>query len=120
MRRSRPRSRSRPAFVEHAYIEPEAGYARRVGDRIEIVACTQTPVMDRDEVAHVLGLSAKPVRIIPTATGGGFGGKLDLSVQPLIAVAAMKLRRPVRMHLHPPGIDGVDHQAASGAHHRRG
>ena len=30
-------------FVEHAYIEPEAGFARRVGDRIEIQACTQAP-----------------------------------------------------------------------------
>ncbi len=85
------------AFVEHAYIEPEAGYARMVGDRIEIAACTQTPYMDRDEVANVLGISKSSVRIIPTATGGGFGGKLDISVQPLLGLAAMKLRRPVRM-----------------------
>ena len=28
-------------FVEHAYIEPEAGFARRVKDRIEIQACTR-------------------------------------------------------------------------------
>ena len=41
------------AFVEHGYIEPEAGWARRVGDRIEIHASTQTPYMDRDEVASV-------------------------------------------------------------------
>ncbi|MDP9138509.1 MAG: molybdopterin-dependent oxidoreductase, partial [Pseudomonadota bacterium] len=85
------------AFVEHAYIEPEAGYARVVGDRIEVAACTQTPYLDRDEVAHVLGISKSSVRILPTATGGGFGGKLDISVQPLLAVAAMKLKRPVRM-----------------------
>ena len=84
------------SFVEHAYIEPEAGYARRIGDRVEIVACTQTPVMDRDEVANVLGLSSSQVRIIPTATGGGFGGKLDLSLQPLIALAAWMLDKPVR------------------------
>jgi aldehyde oxidoreductase len=84
------------AFVEHAYIEPEAGYARRVGDRIEIFACTQTPYMDRDEVARVLGLAPDAVRIIPSAVGGGFGGKLDLSLQPLIASAAWLLDRPVR------------------------
>jgi aldehyde oxidoreductase len=84
------------AFVEHAYIEPEAGYARRVGDRIEIFACTQTPYMDRDEVARVLGLAPEAVRIIPSAVGGGFGGKLDLSLQPLIASAAWLLDRPVR------------------------
>jgi CO/xanthine dehydrogenase Mo-binding subunit/aerobic-type carbon monoxide dehydrogenase small subunit (CoxS/CutS family) len=83
-------------FVEHAYIEPEAGYARRVGDRVEVVACTQSPVLDRDEVAHVLGIGKEQVRIIPTATGGGFGGKLDVSVQPLIAAAAWILDQPVR------------------------
>ena len=37
---------------------------------------------------------------MPTACGGGFGGKLDLSVQPLIAVAAWKLGRPVALRLH--------------------
>jgi aldehyde oxidoreductase len=85
----------RTSFVEHAYIEPEAGYARRVGERIEIVACTQTPYMDRDELALVLGLKPEQVRVIPTAVGGGFGGKLDLSLQPLIATAAWLLNVPV-------------------------
>jgi aldehyde oxidoreductase len=88
--------RFRTSFVEHAYIEPEAGYARRVGDRIEVVACTQTPYMDRDEIALILGIRPDQVRIVPTAVGGGFGGKLDLSLQPLIATAAWLLRRPVR------------------------
>jgi CO/xanthine dehydrogenase Mo-binding subunit len=83
------------SFVEHAYIEPEAGWARRVGNRIEVHVTTQTPYMDRDEVAHVMGLEKDQVRIVPTACGGGFGGKLDLSVQPLIAIAAWKLGRPV-------------------------
>jgi aldehyde oxidoreductase len=83
------------SFVEHAYIEPEAGYARRVGDRIEIVACTQTPYMDRDEIALILGVKPEAVRVIPTAVGGGFGGKLDLSLQPLIATAAWLLNQPV-------------------------
>ena len=84
------------AHLEHAYIEPEAGYARRIGDRIVVVAATQTPYMDRDEVALVMGLSPEQVRIIPSACGGGFGGKLDLSVQPLVAMAAWLLNRPVR------------------------
>ncbi len=83
------------AFVEHAYIEPEAGWAERVGDRIEIHVTTQTPYMDRDEVANVMRLRPEAVRIVPTACGGGFGGKLDLSVQPLIGIAAWKLGRPV-------------------------
>ena len=83
------------AHVEHAYIEPEAGWARRIGDRIEIHATTQTPYMDRDEIAHVMGLEPAQVRVVPTACGGGFGGKLDLSVQPLIALGAWLTGRAV-------------------------
>jgi CO/xanthine dehydrogenase Mo-binding subunit/aerobic-type carbon monoxide dehydrogenase small subunit (CoxS/CutS family) len=84
-------------FVEHAYIEPEAGFARRVGRQIEIQACTQSPYMDRADIAKILGIALEQVRIIPTAVGGGFGSKLDLSVQPFVALAAWKLDRPVRM-----------------------
>ena len=78
-------------FVEHAYIEPEAGWARRVGERLEIHVTTQTPYMDRDEMALVMKLRREQIRIVPTACGGGFGGKLDLSVQPLIGLAAWLL-----------------------------
>lgn len=84
-------------FVEHAYIEPEAGFARRVGDRIEIQACTQSPYMDRSDIAAILDIAPERVRIIPTAVGGGFGSKLDLSVQPFLAVAAWHLGKTVRM-----------------------
>jgi aldehyde oxidoreductase len=84
-------------FVEHAYIEPEAGYAIRRGDCMEIFACTQAPFMDRDEVARVLGLPVSDVVILASACGGGFGGKLDVSVQPLIALAAWHLQgTPIR------------------------
>lgn len=96
------------SFVEHAYIEPEAGYARRVGERIEIHVTTQTPYMDRDEVAIVMGVSPERIRIVPTACGGGFGGKLDLSVQPLIALAAWLLNRPVAcVYTRPESMMGT-------------
>ncbi len=92
----------RTSHVEHAYIEPEAGYARRDGDRIAVVVSTQTPYMDRDEVALVLDIAPDHVRIVSTACGGGFGGKLDMAVQPLVAVAAWVLDRPVRSVYHRP------------------
>jgi len=84
-------------FVEHAYIEPEAGFARRVGNTLEVQACTQSPYMDRADVAKILGIAPEAVRIIPTAVGGGFGSKLDLSMQPFVALAAWHLKRPARM-----------------------
>ncbi|HEX5998610.1 MAG TPA: molybdopterin cofactor-binding domain-containing protein, partial [Hyphomicrobiaceae bacterium] len=85
------------AFVEHAYIEPEAGWAKAVGDSMEVTCCTQAPYMDREETARVLGVAPDKVRIRPTACGGGFGGKLDVSVQPLLAVAAQVTGKPVRI-----------------------
>ncbi|MGF1593749.1 MAG: molybdopterin-dependent oxidoreductase [Kiloniellaceae bacterium] len=89
-------------FIEHAYIEPEAGYALRKGDGIELWVTTQAPYMNRDEIALVLGIDKEKVRIVPSACGGGFGGKLDLSLHPLIAVAAWLLERPVRCEYTRP------------------
>jgi len=84
-------------FIEHGYIEPEAASARRVGDRIEVQCCTQAPFMNRDGIAGIMGLAPEQVRILPTATGGGFGSKLDLTAQPYVALAAWILNRPVRI-----------------------
>ena len=90
--------RFRTSFIEHAYLEPEAGWARlRQDGRIELHVSTQTPHMDREAVAEILGLPEDRIIVVPTAVGGGFGGKLDLSVQPYLALAALRLARPVRM-----------------------
>jgi CO/xanthine dehydrogenase Mo-binding subunit/aerobic-type carbon monoxide dehydrogenase small subunit (CoxS/CutS family) len=83
--------------VEHAYIEPEAGAAWMEGDTLVIRACTQAPAMDREETAAILGLPVDRVRIIPSAVGGGFGSKLDVSLQPLLGLAVLKTGRPARM-----------------------
>ncbi len=85
------------SFVEHAYIEPEAGCAWMDGETLVIQACTQAPYMDRDDTARVLGLQPKNIRIIPAATGGGFGSKLDVSVQPLLGLVALKTGKPCRI-----------------------
>ncbi|MFK7890055.1 MAG: molybdopterin-dependent oxidoreductase [Granulosicoccus sp.] len=84
-------------FVEHAYIEPEAGYARRVDDTLEIYGCTQAPYMDRESIARIMGMEQTSIRIIPSSVGGGFGSKLDLSFQPFVALAAWRFGRVVRM-----------------------
>jgi len=84
-------------FVEHGYIEPEAGYATFDGGKVTVHACTQAPVMDRQALEIILDLSADQIRIVPTAVGGGFGSKLDISVQPFLALGAMKTGRAVRL-----------------------
>ena len=70
------------SYVEHAYIEPEAGSAWLENNTLVIQACTQAPIMDRDDTAKILGLNQNDVRIIPSTAGGGFGSKLDVSIQP--------------------------------------
>ncbi|GAB5469170.1 MAG: molybdopterin-dependent oxidoreductase [Rhodospirillales bacterium] len=85
------------AYVEHAYIEPEAGSAWMEGETLVIQACTQAPGMDRADTAAILGLPETHLRIVPTATGGGFGSKLDVSLQPLLGLAVLKTGRPARL-----------------------
>ncbi|MGB7317531.1 MAG: molybdopterin cofactor-binding domain-containing protein [Planktotalea sp.] len=85
------------SFVEHAYIEPEAGFAEMVDGRLHLHVCTQAPVMNQEALAGVLALAKGDIRIVPTAVGGGFGSKLDLTVHPFLALGAMVTGRPVRM-----------------------
>ncbi len=85
-------------FVEHAYLEPDAGAAFvDQSGRITIYASTQNPHYDQVDVAKLLGLPENMVRIIQTATGGGFGSKLDINTQGFLGLAAYLLKRPVKM-----------------------
>jgi aldehyde oxidoreductase len=85
------------SFVEHAYIEPEAGFAEVVEGRVHLHVCTQSPVMNQEALAGILALENDDIRIVPTAVGGGFGSKLDLTLHPYVCLGAMVTGRPVRM-----------------------
>lgn len=87
----------RTQMVEHGYIEPEAGVARVDGDVVTIWVSTQNTHFDAKEVARNLGIGLDKVRVIQAATGGGFGGKLDISVQVHLGLLAMRTRRPVKL-----------------------
>lgn len=82
---------------EHAYLQPEAGLAYVDGEGlVTIEAGGQWTHADRETIAHALGLPNEKVRVIYPAIGGAFGGREDLSVQIVLALAAMKLQRPVK------------------------
>jgi CO/xanthine dehydrogenase Mo-binding subunit len=85
-------------FQEHAYLQPEAGlaYLDEAG-RITVECAGQWTHADRSGIAHALGLADEQVRVIYPAIGGAFGGREDLSVQIVLALAVMKLRRPVKI-----------------------
>ncbi len=88
----------RTGWQEHAYLQPEAGlgYIDDSG-RVTILVAGQWVHEDREQVAHALGLPEEQVRIIYPAIGGAFGGREDMSVQIVLALAAMKLQRPVKI-----------------------
>jgi CO/xanthine dehydrogenase Mo-binding subunit len=87
---------------EHAYLQPEAGLAYIDDEgRVTVQVAGQWTHEDRAQVAHALGLPEERVRIIYPAIGGAFGGREDMSVQIVLALAAWRLaadgiRRPVK------------------------
>ncbi len=86
-------------YQEHAYLETEAGWAVVEEDgTVAVTVSTQTPFRDRMEVADALGIPMDKVRIIAPYCGGAFGGKDGITVQSLLALAALKFPgRPVKM-----------------------
>ncbi|HEY5651528.1 MAG TPA: molybdopterin cofactor-binding domain-containing protein, partial [Acidimicrobiia bacterium] len=87
---------------EHAYLQPEAAvaYVDEQG-RVTVEIAGQWTHEDQMQIAHALDLADEQVRIIYTAIGGAFGGREDMSLQIVLALAAMRLdergeTRPIR------------------------
>lgn len=88
----------RTQWAEHAYLEPEAAVAYREPDgTLTVLAPGQNLTHQRANLAEALGLPVHRVRMVQTVTGGGFGGKEDLTVQPYAAVLALRTGKPVRI-----------------------
>jgi CO/xanthine dehydrogenase Mo-binding subunit len=83
---------------EHAFLQPEAGlaYIDEQG-RITVACGGQWTHEDQHQIAHALNMPPEQIRVVYPAVGGAFGGREDMSVQIVLALAAWKLRRPVRM-----------------------
>ena len=85
-------------ILSHMFIEPDAGLAYLDETGImNVIASTQNAHYDRGEVAVMLGIPMNRVRVKQTATGGGFGGKLDIGVQLHCALLAWHTKRPVKI-----------------------
>jgi CO/xanthine dehydrogenase Mo-binding subunit len=85
------------APIEHAYLEPEAGLAYVEPDGcVTVQSPSQNITHHRHMLAKILGRPINKVRMIMSTVGGGFGGKEDMIYQGMLALAAIKTRRPVR------------------------
>ena len=86
-------------FTEHAFLEPECAVAFPYKDGVKIISSDQGAYDTRHEVAHMLGWDQERVIVENALIGGGFGGKEDVSVQHLAALAALKVSRPVKVKM---------------------
>jgi CO/xanthine dehydrogenase Mo-binding subunit len=88
---------------EHAYLQPEAGLAYIDSEgRVTVQVAGQWTHEDQEQIAHALGLPLEMVRVVYPAIGGAFGGREDMSVQIVLALAAWRLsqrgmQRPVKI-----------------------
>jgi len=88
---------------EHAYLQPEAGLGYIDGEgRVTVQVAGQWTHEDQQQIAHALNIPVEEVRVIYPAIGGAFGGREDMSVQIVLALAAWRLHqrgvnRPIKI-----------------------
>jgi len=88
---------------EHAYLQPEAGYGYIDEEgRITILVAGQWAHEDREQIAHALNIPEENIRVIYPSIGGAFGGREDMTIQIVLALAVMKLHernidRPIKI-----------------------
>lgn len=106
----------------HMAMEPHASMAVWEGDKVTVWTSNQMVAWCRTDLATTLKLPEENVRIISPYIGGGFGGKLFLRSDALLAaLAARALQRPVKVMLPRPMIpNNTTHRPATIQHIRIG
>jgi CO/xanthine dehydrogenase Mo-binding subunit/aerobic-type carbon monoxide dehydrogenase small subunit (CoxS/CutS family) len=85
---------------DHAYLEPLACIGEVAENGTVVVRVpTQAPFETREQLTKILDLPRDKIRIIATPLGGGFGGKLEIAVEAMVAVATYRTRKPVKLTL---------------------
>lgn len=77
-----------------AYFEPKED---GTGERLTVRSSTQTPFLTRRAICALYDLPEDGVRVIAGRVGGGFGGKQEMLTEDIVVLAALKLRRPVKL-----------------------
>jgi len=78
-------------LCHHGQLEPHGAVALYENGSLSIWSSSQAPFVVRNEVSHLLGLSPSKVRVRVPYVGGGFGGKSDVTVEPLLAYVASQV-----------------------------
>ncbi|QDZ07901.1 xanthine dehydrogenase family protein molybdopterin-binding subunit [Sphingomonas panacisoli] len=99
----------------HAMMEPHASTALWEGDKLTIYTSNQMIAWSRGDVAKTLGLKKDQVRIVSPYVGGGFGGKLFVRADAILAALGAKaVGRPVKVALtRPMMFNNTTHRPAT-------
>jgi CO/xanthine dehydrogenase Mo-binding subunit len=104
-------------YQEHAYLQPEAGLGYIDGEgRVTVEIAGQWTHEDQEEIAHALDMPAENVRVKYPAIGGAFGGREDMSLQIVLALAAVRL---AEMNIHRPVRIIWSREESILGHHKR-
>ena len=87
----------RTGMQEHAYLQPEAGLSY-IDDQGRVTVCVAGQWIHEDlwQICHALALPEEQVRVVYPAVGGAFGGREDMSIQIVLALATYRLRKPIK------------------------
>ncbi|MBX9645872.1 MAG: molybdopterin-dependent oxidoreductase [Xanthobacteraceae bacterium] len=86
--------------VQHAALETHGGLAWVDAEGVLTVrSSTQVPFLTRRALADLFNLTPAKVRVFCERVGGGFGGKQEMFVEDILALAALKTGRPVKFEL---------------------
>jgi putative selenate reductase molybdopterin-binding subunit len=84
--------------VQHAHLETHGGLAWIDADGVlNVRSSTQTPFLTRRALADIFNLPPEKIRVFCERVGGGFGGKQEMFVEDILALAALKTGRPVKL-----------------------
>ena len=85
--------------IQHTAMETHCAIGWKQDGRLVIRSSTQVPFLVRQALADVFGLSPHGIRVFCERVGGGFGGKQEMLVEDIVALAVLKLDRPVQLEL---------------------
>ena len=86
--------------VQHAALETHGGLAWVDAEGVlNVRSSTQVPFLTRRALAELFDLAPEKVRVFCERVGGGFGGKQEMFVEDILALAALKTGRPVKLEL---------------------
>src|SRR6202042_3764588 len=83
--------------IQHAALETHAAVGWLDDGRLVVRTSSQTPFLTRDAICRIFGLAQDRVRVQAARVGGGFGGKQEMLTEDVVALAVLRLGRPVQL-----------------------